>query len=334
MTISDNYKQFIKEYGSSRVLRDEPLSKHTYFKIGGPADLFILAESMQDLVKAVQSAIKHSVPYLILGGGSNVLVTDKGFRGLIIKNKTSKINLKGFVGGAGKGGVKIKHVLIKSEGGVPANMLIRYTLDEGLEGLEDFLGLPGSVGGAIYNNSHHLGKLIGETVQEVEVLDRKGEVKKYSQGQMDFSYDYSRLQKTKETVLSVTFKLKKGDKDKLWEKATAAVKRRSDTQPLGLPSSGCMFKNFDLSHAIRLGTPDQTCSAGFLVDKAGFKGRKVGGAMISDKHANFIINTGSATAQDVLGLVKETKKVVKDKYSIDLEMEVFIVGEGSEDISQ
>lgn len=327
MTMSDSYKEFIQQYTASKVARDEPLSKHTYFKIGGPADLFISVESSQDLVKAVQTAIKYAVPYFIIGGGSNILVTDKGFRGLIIKNKTGKITLKGFVGGSGKGELKIKHALIMSDSGVPANILIRHVLDQSLAGLEDFLGLPGSIGGAIYNNSHHLGKLIGDTVQEVEVLDKYGEKKKYSHDQMDFSYDYSILQKTKEIILSATFKLTKGDKEELWEKAKAAVKRRSDTQPLGLPSSGCMFKNFDLAHAIRLGTPDQTRSAGFLLDKAGLKGYKIGAAMISDKHANFIINTGNATAQDVIKLIKKTKQVIKDKFAINLEMEVFIVGE-------
>lgn len=321
------YNAFLKEMGSDQLTRNESLAKHTYFKIGGPADLFYTANTIEELTVAVKLAIKHNIPYMILGGGSNVLVTDKGYRGLIIKNKSAKISLKGFAGGGGKGTFDIKHALIQAESGVPANKLIRHTIDESLGGLEDFLGLPGSVGGAIFNNSHHLGKLIGDTVAEVEVLDADGNSKKYTQQEMKFAYDYSILHKTHETILRITFKLEKGDKQELWQKAEAAVKKRSATQPLGMPSSGCIFKNFELADAIRLGTPDQNCSSGYLIDKAGLKGEKKGGAMISDKHANFIVNTGGATHKDVMHLVDLIKKKVKESYGVDLRLEIFILGE-------
>jgi UDP-N-acetylmuramate dehydrogenase len=319
------YDLLVQALGRERVKYDEPLAKHTYFKLGGPADLFFEALTSDDLVMTIQSAINFKVPYYVLGGGSNILVTDKGFRGLVIKNKSGRIQLKGFTGSASKGHFDLKEVIVQSDSGVPTNKLIRYTVDEGLEGLEDFLGLPGSVGGAVYNNSHHLSELIGVHVVEVIVIDEQGSLKKYQHDDMKFEYDYSILHKTHETILMVSFQLKRGDKVALWEKATAAVKRRSSTQPLGLPSSGCIFRNIPLADKMRLGVP--TSSSGYLIDKAGLKGLRVGGAYVSDIHANFIVNDGTATTRDVLQLVDQVKAAIKEKYGVTLEMEVFLVGE-------
>jgi UDP-N-acetylmuramate dehydrogenase len=223
------------------------------------------------------------------------------------------------------GKVDLKEALIEAESGVPANLLIRYTLDQGLSGLEEMLGLPGTVGGAVYNNSHHLDKLWGDHIVEVEVLDQEGKRKKYNHDELHFAYDYSIFHKTRETILTATFQLKHGDKTALWEIATAAVKRRSATQPLGIPSSGCMFKNISLADKMRLGI--QTPSAGYLIDKAGLKGLRVGGASVSEVHANFIVNDGTATSQDVLDLVHDIQVKIKAKFGVDLEKEVIVLGE-------
>lgn len=323
----NKYDPFIQELSSTKLINKEPLATHTYFKIGGPADLFLPVDELEELLVAVRLAIKHSIPYFILGGGSNILATDKGFRGLVIKNKTSKISLKGFSGSMGKGKPRLNKAIIQAESGVPTNKLIRYSLDEGLKGLEHFLGLPGTIGGAVYNNSHHLGKLIGDTITEVEVLDSLGERKKYNQQEMNFAYDYSILHKTKETVLLATFQLTKGNKDKLWTQANAAVQRRTETQPLGVASSGCIFKNISLSDAMRLGTPNRTCSAGYLIDKSGCKGMREGGAVVSDQHANFIINDGGATFANVMSLIHQIQQKVSVQFSVDLELEIVILGE-------
>lgn len=301
-----------------------PLAKHTYFKLGGVADKFVEAKTKEDLIEAVRYAIESKLPYLVLGGGSNVLVSDEGFRGLVIKNRTSVVKLKGFIGGGGRGKLDLKEAIVEAESGVTANYFIRYTLDEGLAGLEDMLGLPGTVGGAVYNNSHHLDKLFGDHIIEVEVLDHVGKIKKYTNAECHFAYDYSIFHKTKEVILSASFQLSRGDKTELWSIATEAVKHRSSTQPLGLPSSGCMFKNISLSDRMRLGVP--TASAGYLIDKAGLKGLRVGGAVVSDVHANFIINDGTATSSDVVTLVEEVKHKVKDKFGVSLIEEVIKVG--------
>lgn len=327
MLLPSNYELLAHQLGGHKLLFDEPLASHTYFKLGGPADLFFEATSTEELTLAVSSAHAAKVPYFVLGSGSNLLASDRGFRGLIIKNKSSNLLLKGFTGSANKGKLDLKEVIVQADSGVPANQLIRYTLNEGLQGLEIFLGLPGTVGGALYNNSHHLGKLIGDQVVEVVVLSEEGEPHTYTAKDMKFAYDYSILHKTKEIVLTVSFLLKRGDKDKLWSIASDAVKRRAQTQPLGLPSSGCIFRNIHLSDAMRLGTPGHTTSAGYLIDKAGLKGKKVGGASVSDVHANFIVNDGSASTKDVLALIEEIKLAVKLKFGVSLELEVFFIGE-------
>lgn len=322
-----NYTFLINSLGLDRLKKDEPLAKHTYFKLGGPADYLYEANTLDELVAAVQSAILHKIPYLVIGGGSNILVTDDGFRGLVIKNKSKEIHLKGFAGGVEKGKLDLKEAIVEADSGVPANHLIRYTLDQGLSGLEDMLGLPGSVGGAVYNNSHHLGHLFGDHLIEVLVLGLDGKIKKYTQQECKFDYDYSIFHKTKEIVLSASFQMKRGDKDALWEIANAAVKRRATTQPLGAPSSGCIFKNIPLADAMRIGTPDTTQSVGYLLDKAGLKGLSVGGAKVSEIHANFIVNDGTATTGDVLALIAEIKTKIKDKYGVDLTEEVILIGQ-------
>ncbi len=324
-----NYTFLIQSLGADRLKIDEPLKKHTYFKLGGPADLLYEAKTKDELVNAVGSAILYKIPYFVLGGGSNILVTDLGFRGLVIKNRTTEIKLKGIAGGVEKGKLDLKEAIVQADSGVPANLLIRYTLDQGLSGLEDMLGLPGTVGGAVYNNSHHLDKLFGDHIIEVELLDSEGKIKKYTQKELKFDYDYSIFHKTKEIVLSATFQLKRGDKNALWEIANAAVKRRASTQPLGAPSSGCMFKNIPLADAMRIGTPDTIQSVGYLLDKAGLKGQRVGGAYVSDVHANFIVNDGTATSQDVFDLVKLIKTKIKEKYGVDLTEEVVVIGQKS-----
>ena len=318
-----NYTFIIQSLGRDRLKFDEPLAKHTYFKLGGPADLLYEAKTTQEFVSAVQSAILYKIPYLVIGGGSNILVTEAGFRGLVIKNRSTQIQLKGFAGGVDKGKLDLKEAIVQADSGVPANLLIRYTLDQGLSGLEDMLGLPGTVGGAVYNNSHHLDKLFGDHIIEVEAIDREGKIKKYGQKELDFDYDYSIFHKTKEAIVTTSFQLKRGDKTQLWKIANAAVKRRSTTQPLGVPSSGCMFKNIPLADKMRLGVA--TPSVGYLIDKAGLKGLQVGGASVSQVHANFVVNDGTATSDDVLALIKQIQTEIKAKYGVNLELEVIVI---------
>jgi UDP-N-acetylmuramate dehydrogenase len=327
-TISESTLSAIEEaLGKDRVVRNAPLKNHTWIKAGGNADLFFIAKSRQDLLDAVKVAHEQKTPLFMLGGGSNLLIRDGGLRGLVVKNRATNITLAGIKGGVVKGKTGIKEVSVKAESGVSINQLVRYAIDESLEGIEEFLGVPGTIGGAVYNNAHHLTHLIGDYISVVEVVTLAGEVKTYTGKQMKFAYDYSIIQETKDIVLSATFSLKTGDKAKLWALAEAALKRRRATQPLEKPSSGCMFKNISTADALANNTPNHTQSAGQLIDLTGLKGMKIGGAEVSTVHANFIVNNGGASASDVLKLSKAVIDRVKERFGVTLEREVFIVGE-------
>ncbi|OGY18926.1 MAG: UDP-N-acetylenolpyruvoylglucosamine reductase [Candidatus Chisholmbacteria bacterium RIFCSPHIGHO2_12_FULL_49_9] len=319
------YEKLTRLMGTTRLKTDEPLAPYTYFKIGGPADLFFIATSGDELTKAIKAAIKSQVPYVVLGGGSNVLVGDKGFRGLVIKNRADKIKVRKYRGKIQGKQLALTAVKVEAESGVITNHLVRYTIHEGLAGLEYFLGVPGTIGGAIYNNAHFKNQLIGERVSEVKLINKQGRERTRRGDQMKFAYDYSILQKTGEVVTSVIFQLKGGDSRALWKKAEAFAHLRVQTQPLNFPSSGCMFKN--PAREDGYGRRLLAQSAGWLIDKTGLKGLAVGGAMVSPKHANFIINTGQATAGDVLGLVAKVRTAVNKKFGVALKFEVFQLGE-------
>ncbi|MBI2010236.1 MAG: UDP-N-acetylmuramate dehydrogenase [Candidatus Chisholmbacteria bacterium] len=312
------------------VKANEPLSAHTYFKIGGPADLFFEAKTSVDLTKAVKAAIRYDVPYFILGGGANILVGDLGFRGLVVKNRADEIRLKSFQGKIDGQTPRVKQAIVAADSGTLLNKLVRYTIEEGLAGLEVFLSVPGTVGGAIYNNSHYRpekDEFFGNLVATATLIDSRGKVKEVNHHYFKFNYDYSYLQETKETIVSAAFALKGSDRDDLWKKAVACVRRRNSRQPIGIACSGCTFQNISRSDALRLGTPDHTQSAGYLVDKAGMKGAKVGQAQVSDIHASFIENLGGATAKEVIELIEKIKSAVKNKFGVDLKLEIFVVGE-------
>ncbi|TSC53442.1 MAG: UDP-N-acetylmuramate dehydrogenase, partial [Microgenomates group bacterium LiPW_16] len=247
-----------------------------------------------------KTAESLKVPCFILGGGSNILVSDRGFRGLVIKNKSREIKTLGYKGKIQNQKSKIQNVLVEADAGVPFNQLVRFTIEEGFGGLEEFLGLPGTVGGAIVGNAHW---------QDKEIRDLL--VSKKTFGKI---------------LLSAVFRLKKEEKKILWRRAQRAAQYRQKTQPCQ-PSAGCIFKNIKASEAARIGTPGFTTSAGFLIEAAGLKGTKIGNVQISLVHANFIINLGSGKAADVLKLISLIKEKIEEKFGVDLKEEIVLVGE-------
>lgn len=287
----------------------ESLIHHTYMRSGGNAEVFVSVKHVNDLENVTIWCIKHNIPLTILGGASNVLVPDNGLHGLVIKNLSSTIQVSH----------NKEYSEVIADSGVPTNLLVRRVIDEELEGLEYFLGVPGSVGGAVYNNSHYMNQLIGEHVTAVEIVERKtGEKKSLSHQQLRFAYDFSIFHETNDIILRVHFILKKGKKSELEQRAKEATIKRATTQPLGIPSSGCMFKNGTFAD----GT---VAHAGKLIDMAGLKGFRVGDAMVSDKHANFILNVGRATTQEVLAVAEHVHNVVRQKYGVELDREVFLL---------
>lgn len=292
------------------------LAPYTYMKVGGPAQYFAIADDLSQLIKLIKAAHQDNLQLLVLGGGSNVLISDKGIKGLVVINRASKINI-----------IDPSLPQVEADSGVIMNQLINYTINNSLGGLEEFLGIPGTVGGAIINNSHHLTHLIGDYIESVKVISLEGDQKTLTHKQCRFSYDHSIFQETSDIVLSVIFNLKHANKNKLTIKAAKALKRRRDTQPLEFPSSGCMFKNIGEDKAQKLSTPEKISAAGHLIDQAGLKGITEGGAKVSEKHANFIINTGNATSKDVIKLSQKVIQIIKQKYGVTLEREVFLIGE-------
>jgi UDP-N-acetylenolpyruvoylglucosamine reductase len=311
-----------------KAKRDHILAPLTTFKIGGPADLFYEARTADDLVNAVKQAQSLHVPVHILGGGSNIIIADKGIRGLVIKNLTKSITIKG-VKSQTQNGVEKKTVFVEADSGVPINLLVRFTVEEGLAGLHMHLGLPGSVGGAVYMNSKwtHPTGYVGDYVYQARLLTPEGEEKIVPQSYFHFAYDTSSIQKTKEVVVSVVFALEKIGKEALWTIANESIAHRKTTQPQGVFTAGCTFRNLSQAAALAAATPNGTMSAGYLLDHAGLKGTTVGGAMISPMHANFIVNTGKATANDVIELIELSRAKVKEQFGIVLEEEIERIGE-------
>lgn len=321
-----NYLELQKVFGN-RLKRDELMSRHTTFKLGGPAEYYVDIEKVDDLIKAVNTARTLKIPFFILGGGSNLIISDKGVKGLVIKNNCRKFDVMSMVGKVKNRKIDVDKALVYAESGVIMNQLVRYTIDQGLSGLEYQLGLPGTVGGAIYMNSNfpRKGVYVGDCVYRARLLTKNGEVKEVDNSYFGFAYDRSILQGNGEIVLSVVFKLIPADKKILWERGEEALKYRTDTQPKGI-SAGCTFRNISISEAVTIPTPDRITSAGYLIDKAGLKGKKIGGAMISDKHANFILNSGDATAEDVVNLINLIKEEVHKKFGVNLHLEVKTLG--------
>ena len=325
----------IKEVlGPLRVYENEPLKKHTYFKIGGPAKLFFEAKSVDDLKLALETAHLYKIPFVVLGGGANVLVSDKGFDGFVIKNRAEAIKLVGVKGTINKHGRGIKSALVWAASGTLMNQLARFTIDQGLAGLEFLLSVPGTIGGGLKINAHfevEKGEFIGDRVVTASLFNpKKGDFKNVDQAYFNFAYDSSKIQKTGEIVLEAVFRLNTAsDKADLWQRAMDNVKRRNQEQPIGVACSGCIFRNISDSDAKRLATPRLTTSTGYIIESLGLKGTKIGDAQISASHANFIINTGEAKAQDVLKLINLIKEKAKNTYGLNLKEEIFYIGDFS-----
>jgi len=288
-----------------KIKRNILLKNYTTFRIGGPAKYFFEAKNKEDLIKAIQVSKKIKLPFFILGGGSNLLVSDEGFEGLVIKTFNTKY--------------KIFNTKIFAEAGLPLNKLVSISVDEELRGLEWGMGIPGTVGGAIRGNAGAFGKSMADIVKNVEILKITGvqplQIRKLKNKDCNFKYRDSIFKYKKNLIiLSTELQFQKGDKKKIKEKMKEFLDYRKKTQPLGFPSAGSIFKN----------PPD--ISAGQFIDKCGLRGKKFGNVKISEKHANFIVNLGGGEAKDVIKLIKLIKKEVKNKFDIKLEEEIQYLG--------
>ena len=295
-----------------RVRRHAPLAALTTFKVGGPADWLIDVRSVDDVTAVLSAANDCGVPVTVLGGGSNVLIADRGIRGAVVRLRLNAIGQPG----AGR---------VRAEAGATINGLVRWTIAHGLAGLEAWAGTPGTVGGAIYGNAHYGGRNIGDRVAAVMLMTPAGASAIVPASEMEFGYDRSRLQRTHEIVIWAEFHAQPAVPDQLRQVARASLGHRKRTQPLDTPSAGCIFQNPDPSRdAVPPGVP---WSAGALVDRAGMKGHRIGGAQISPTHANFFLNDGRATAADIRALIDDARRAVRDQCGVDLREEIVSLGD-------
>lgn len=284
-----------------KYLRHEPLKKHTSLRIGGPADYLCAPKNCEELKEALRFALDKKIPWAAIGAGSNLLVLDRGFKGLVIK----------LTGGLKK--ITFSSNRLRVGAGVMLPQLVRATANKGLGGLEFLAGIPGSVGGAVIMNAGAWGKEIGSCIDEVKVVNAAGEESIWSQKQLKFKYRTSRLQNRPLVVTEAVFRLRPAKRRQIKEKIAEFLGRRRDHQPLGIPNCGSVFRN------------PKNDFAGRLIEAAGLKGLRVGDAQISSKHANFIVNLGEARARDVIKLITRIRRAVKPS----LEPEVRILLERS-----
>ncbi len=317
------------------------LAEHTTFKIGGRANYFFESKTKQDLIKAVLSAKKLNLPFFILGGGSNILVADKGYKGLVIRTQNSKFRTSHSIAFGelrDKQNYNLKLKTIEAESGIELKELVKMSLDKSLSGLEWAIGIPGTVGGAVRGNAGAFGRAIADIIKTVEVLDVKDlKFKNYKLRDCQFGYRESIFKRNPNLIIfSVVFQMKIGEKKDIQQKIKEYLNYRKANHPLEFFSAGSVFVNpklqitnyglFKKFPEIEKFKKNKQIPASWLIEKCGLKGEIIGKAQISAKHCNFIINFGNAKAKDILGLINLIKKKVKEKFDIEMQEEIKFLG--------
>ncbi len=298
--------------GAGRVGRAVPLRDYTTFHTGGPAEWFVETRSSDEMLATLDEARRAGIPVTLLGGGSNVLVSDRGVRGLVVRPRGGEVR-------------QLDDTLIRADAAVTINGLVRWTITHGLAGLEAWAGTPGTVGGAVYGNAHYGGQLISELIASVRLASREGVVRDVPASDMAFGYDASRLQHSGEILLSADFTVSRGHPEHLREVARQSLAYRKRTQPLALPSAGCVFQN--PAPGVDVLPPGMPWSAGALVDRAGLKGAAEGGARVSPVHANFIVNEHDASSADIRRLIERCREAVRRAFGVELREEIVYLGD-------
>lgn len=293
------YEDIIKKIPEKNIHINEDMSKHTSFKVGGTADFFVEVDDVSELIYILKLAKKIKVKTYILGNGTNIIIKDTGFRGIIIK-----LNFKH---------LKTEKEKIVAGAGIPVALLSNFAYRNKIKNFEFLSGIPGTIGGAVKMNAGAYNSEIKDVLIDTTYLDEKYNIVKIENKEHNFSYRNSIFGRKNWIILESTFKIEKGNSDEIKEKMHQMQQSRKEKQPLDMPNAGSIFKR------------GEDCIPAALIDQAGLKGYQIGGAQISEKHAGFIVNTGKATAKDIQDLIKHTKKVVKEKFNKDLELEVIIL---------
>ena len=314
MPLGTNEKNWLTEQFGRHVRFDEPMTRHTYFKVGGPAEAFVTPPDMAGLEQLMSWCRSVRQPWMVIGGGSNLLVKDGGIGGIVISLGLCLKDIRTTEGGS--------DIRLTAQTGVKLPSLCRYCIERGFAGLNFALGIPATVGGAIVMNAGTARGSMADVLESIGCLQPDGRWVRFDRRELDFSYrclSWKGSEPNDEGVIPIivdgSFSLKPGDAKMLADEAEEILKLRAAKQPIDQPSAGCFFKN---------PTPDR--SAGELIEKAGLKGQQIGNARVSTRHANFIVNTGGATARDILSLMELVQKRVAEKFEVELVPEVKIVG--------
>lgn len=300
--MENQWKELLKGLNIGEIRQMEPLSKHTTFRIGGPAEIMVLPNTMEQVCTLLTFVQENQVPLHIFGGGSNLLVSDNGLKGIVLK-----------LGGSLKQ-VKIDGTLVEAEAGVPLPFLANRAAEGNLGGLEFAAGIPGTIGGAVVMNAGAHNGQMSEIVKEIVCCSKKGEIFSLTNEEARFCYRGSLFKDNKELIiLKVICQLKPSDKFAIKARMKEYLKTRSEKQPLNYPSAGSVFKNPPNNAAAR------------LIEEVGAKGWHIGDAAISTKHSNFAVNLGSATSADVLLLLEKVQQAVKEQFNIVLEREILVL---------
>ncbi len=298
------------------ICENDPMCKHTSFKVGGPARYFAKAENAEDLKAAIKLAREKGLPYFVLGNGTNLLVSDNGYDGVVITLAGDFSAIEDLGNGAFKVGAA-----------VPLGRFARTTLKQGFAGIHKLAGIPGTLGGAIYMNAGAYGQEIGSCCTMVTALDESGNVHEIPANDCGFGYRQSIFQKNKAIILSATFQLPAASAEgktvaDLEAELAECMAKRKASQPLNMPNAGSTFKRLDKGAA---DTPAQI-APGYYIEQAGLKGHRIGGAEVSTLHANFIVNAGGATANDIKQLSEFVQQKVAEKFGIQLKREIILLG--------
>lgn len=284
------------------VLTEEPMRRHTSFQIGGPAEIFVQPATGDEVRQAICLAKEEQIPFFVVGNGSNLLVSDDGFRGMIVQI------------GRNLQEISVEDNVIYAQAGALLSRVARTALEHGLTGMEFAAGIPGSLGGAVAMNAGAYGGEMKDILTDAEVLTPDGEIKILSLEELDLSYRHSCIFEKDYIVLSVHLQLEQGDTTVIRNRMDELARARREKQPLEYPSAGSTFKR------------PEGYFAGALIQDAGLKGYTVGGAQVSEKHSGFVVNRGGATAEEVLFLIKQVQKKVKSRFGVTMEPEVRMVG--------
>lgn len=296
-------QKFCREFGENRVLLEEPMKRHTTFRIGGPAEIFVIPDNIEDVRKIIEICNAEDIPYFILGNGSNLLVSDKGYRGVVIQIDRNF------------GTVEIKGTEIHASAGALLSAIAAVARKEALTGFEFAGGIPGTLGGAVVMNAGAYGGELKDVLKSVTVMDQKGNIFEIPAEELQMGYRTSIIKTAGYIVLNAVLSLKEGNPEEIKKLTRELSEQRISKQPLEYPSAGSTFKR------------PEGYFAGKLIMDSGLRGYQVGGAQVSEKHCGFVINTGDATAEDVCSLMKNVIEIVHEKFGVTLEPEVKFLGE-------